>query len=91
MIFLIDGNQKDNILLQEGDVIRIPYYKNRVTVSGNVKREGKFEMLDSETFNDLLNYCGGFTDNAYSGAVTVIRITDTEKKIIDLEASSTNL
>ena len=63
--FLVYGNQKDNILLQEGDVIRIPYYKNRVTLSGNVKRQGKFEMLDNETFNDLLKYSGGFTDDAY--------------------------
>ncbi len=85
--FLAKGNQKDNILLQEGDVIRIPYYKNRVKLSGNVKREGKFEMLDNENFNDLLEYSGGFTDNAYRGAVTVFRVTDTEKKIIDLEAS----
>lgn len=85
--FLVEGNQSGNILLQEGDVIRIPYYKNRVAISGNVKREGKFEMLDNETFSDLLKYSGGFTDNAYRGAVTVIRITDIEKKIIDLEAS----
>jgi protein involved in polysaccharide export with SLBB domain len=84
--FLVEGNQKDNIILQEGDVIRIPYYKNRITLSGNVKREGKFEMLNNETFSDLLKYSGGFTDNAYRGAVTVIRITNTEKKIIDLEA-----
>lgn len=88
--FLIKGNKKDNIILQEGDVIRIPYYKNRVTISGNVKREGKFEMLDSETFSDLLNYCGGFMDNAFRGTVTVIRITDTEKKIIDLKFSQYN-
>jgi protein involved in polysaccharide export with SLBB domain len=88
--FLIGGNQKDNILLQEGDVIRIPYYKNRVVISGNVKREGKFEMLDTETFNDLLKYCGGFTDNAYRGAVTVIRLTDTEKKILDVPSSQYN-
>lgn len=88
--FLVDGNQKDNILLQEGDVIRIPYYKKRVMLSGNVKREGKFEMLESETFNDLLKYSGGFTDNAYRGAVTVIRITDTEKKVIDLSSSGYN-
>jgi len=88
--FLVDGNKKDNILLQEGDVIRIPYFKNRVTLSGKVKREGKYEMLDSETFNDLLKYSGGFTDEAYRGAVTVIRITDTEKKIIDLTVSQFN-
>jgi len=84
--FLSDGNQKDNILLQEGDVIRIPYYKNRVTLSGDVKRVGKYEMLDDESFTDLLKYSGGFTDDAYRGAVTVTRITNTEKKIIDLEA-----
>lgn len=85
--FLVNGNQKDNIILQEGDVIRIPYYKNRVTITGNVKREGKFEMLDNETFSHLLTYSGGFTDNAYRGAVTVVRITNTEKKIIDLPSS----
>jgi protein involved in polysaccharide export with SLBB domain len=85
--FLVNGNQKGNIFLQEGDVIRIPYYKDRVKISGKVKREGKFEMLDTESFNDLLKYCGGFTDDAYRGAVTVIRITDTERKIIDVESS----
>jgi len=85
--FLVNGNQKDNILLQEGDVVRIPYYKNRVILSGNIKRPGKFEMLDNETFNDLLNFSGGFTDNAYRGAVTVVRQTDTEKKIIDVNAN----
>jgi protein involved in polysaccharide export with SLBB domain len=85
--FLVNGNQKDNILLQEGDVVRIPYYKNRVILSGNIKRPGKFEMLDNETFNDLLNFSGGFTDNAYRGAVTVVRQTATEKKIIDINAS----
>lgn len=88
--FLVEGNQKDNILLQEGDVIRIPYYKNRIFLSGEVKRPGKFEMLDNETFDHLLKYSGGFNDNAYRGAVTVIRLTDTEKKIIDVNADQYN-
>lgn len=85
--FLVYGNQKDNILLQEGDVVRIPYYNNRVTLKGNVKREGKYEMLDRESFENLLQYSGGFTDNAYRGAVTVERITDSVRKIIDLPSS----
>lgn len=84
--FLVYGNQKDNILLQEGDVIRIPYYDNRVIISGNVKRVGKFEMLNHETFSDLLKYSGGFTDIAYRGNVTVSRITDSTRKIIDLSS-----
>ncbi|MEP6674202.1 MAG: SLBB domain-containing protein [Ferruginibacter sp.] len=85
--FLTEGNQKDNILLQEGDVIRIPYYKNRVSLAGEVRRRGKFELLPNETFQDLLKYSGGFNDIAYRAAVSVTRITEKEKKIIDLEAS----
>lgn len=85
--FLVYGNQRDNILLQEGDVIRIPYYSNRVSITGNVKREGKFEMLDGEKFSNLLHYCGGFTDVAFRGAVSVSRITDSVRKIIDLPSS----
>ena len=55
-----------------------------------MKRNGKFEMLDNETFGDLLKYSGGFTDDAFKGTVTVIRITDSEKKIIDLNSSHFN-
>lgn len=86
--FLVRGNQTDNVLLQEGDVVRIPYFKNRVTIEGNVKRPGKYELLNNETFGSLLAFSGGFTDFAYRGAVSLIRITDKEKKIIDLNASA---
>ncbi len=85
--FLMEGDQKNNILLQEGDVIRIPYYKNRVKLDGEVKRAGKYELLENETFKNLLQYSGGFNDAAYKGAVTVVRITDKAKKIVDLDAS----
>lgn len=83
--FLLKGNQKDNVLLQEGDVIRIPYYKNRVSIEGEIKRKGKFEMLDKENFNDLLEFCGGFTDNAFKGSVSVERIAEKEKTMLDLD------
>ena len=85
--FLTKGNQKDNILLQEGDVIRIPFYINRVVLKGEVRRPAKFELLQGETFSNLLEYAGGFTDNAYKASVSVIRITDKERKIIDLDVT----
>ncbi len=82
--FLVYGDLKGNYLLKEGDVIRIPYYENRVTLIGNVKREGKFEMTDGETFQNLLKFSGGFNDLAYRGLVTITRITDSTRRIIDL-------
>ena len=82
--FLLKGNQSDNILLQEGDLVRIPYYKSRVTIKGHVKHPGKFEMVPGETFSNLLDYCGGFTDYAYKAGVSIYQLTETEQRILDL-------
>ena len=82
--FLLKGDQKDNVLLQEGDVIRVPYYSTRVIINGNVKHTGKYEMAGGETFVDLLNFCGGFADNAYKAGVTVYQLTEKDRQIKDL-------
>jgi len=82
--FLLKGDQKDNVLLRDGDVIRIPYYTTRVMLNGNVKRKGKYELIDGETFEQVLQFSGGFADNAYKAAITVYQLTDTERKIIDV-------
>lgn len=88
--FLLKGDQRDNVLLSEGDVIRIPYYITRVMLNGNVKLPGKFELVNGETFDDVLQFCGGFSDDAYKSAVTIYQLTDTEKKITDLSKSQYN-
>ena len=85
--FLLKASQSDNILLQEGDIVRIPYYKTRVSVKGHVKHPGKFEMVPGETFSQLLEYCGGFTDDAYKANVTVYQLTEKEQRIMDLESN----
>lgn len=85
--FLISGNQEDNVGLKDNDVIRIPTYKNRVTVEGEVKRPGIFEMKEGETFEDLLKFTSGFNDQAYKASVSVIQKTDKEFKVKDLNAS----
>ena len=85
--FLARGNQKDNVLLNEGDVIRIPYYKTRVVLNGNVRHKGKYELIEGETFDHLLQYSGGFSDDAYKAAVSVYQYTENERKITDLSKS----
>jgi protein involved in polysaccharide export with SLBB domain len=82
--FLLKGNQKDNILLREGDVVRIPYYITRVILNGNVKHKGKYELTEGETFDNVLQYSGGFADDAYKAAVTIYQLTEKERKITDL-------
>ena len=86
--FLLMGDRKDNLLLQEQDVIRIPYYTTRVIVDGAVKRTGKFELQPNENFDQLLTYSGGFSDSAYRSAVQVTRITDTGMVLSDVAATN---
>ncbi len=86
--FLLKGDQKDNVLLQEGDVIRIPYYLTRISLNGNIKHKGKFEVAEGETFDKLLTFCGGFADDAYKASVTIYQLTEKERRILDLPNSS---
>ena len=84
--FLLSGVVKDNVRLQENDIIRIPVYKTRVEIEGEVKRPGIFEMLPGETVKDLLFFTGGFTDSAYRASLKVIQLTDKERKVKDLSS-----
>ncbi|MBO6523649.1 MAG: SLBB domain-containing protein [Balneolaceae bacterium] len=82
--FLVSGSSKDNITLQDQDIIKVDPYINRVTIVGEARRTGFFETKEGETFQDLLNFSGGFSENAYTKRLTVERNTATEKSIIDI-------
>jgi protein involved in polysaccharide export with SLBB domain len=85
--FLVNGNQSDNIGLKDNDVIRIPAYTQRVTLEGQLKRPGIFEMKKGESFTDLLSFASGFTDVAYTASVTVLQKTAKEFKVRDIKAT----
>lgn len=82
--FLTKGDQKGNVSLHDQDVIRIPAYKVRVSLEGQVKRTGLFEMKDGETVNNLINFAGGFADSAYTASITAYSITNKENRILDI-------
>src|SRR5690606_2250475 len=82
--FLLRGDLKNNIRVQDQDIIRGPVYQKRVEVVGEVKRPAIFEMKDDENFNDILAFAGGFTERAYKARVKVLGNTDTEQKIADV-------
>jgi protein involved in polysaccharide export with SLBB domain len=85
--FLVNGNQSDNIGLKDNDVIRIPAYSQRVTLEGEVKRPGVFEMKRGESFKDLLTFASGFNESAYTASVNVIQKTSNDFKVKDIKAT----
>ena len=82
--FLQYGDQSQNIGLKDNDIIRVPAYKSRVELTGEVKRPGIFEVIGNESFSQILEYAGGFSDNAYSAMVKIIQKNDKEKLVKDL-------
>ena len=88
--FLVKGDQSDNVSLKDNDVIRIPAYTQRVTVEGEVKRPGIFEMRKGEKFSDLLSFASGFNEFAYTASVNVLQKTGKEFKVHDINESEYN-
>ena len=85
--FLLHGDQTDNIGLQDNDVIRVPAYKKRVELQGQVKRPGIFEVLPGDSFAGILDFASGFTDTAYQSSVKIFQRNDKERKVADLAAA----
>lgn len=86
--FLLRGFQTNNIRLQDNDIIRIPTYRVRVEMTGEVKRPALFEVLPNESLKDVISFAGGFTDQAYSARIKVLQNTDKERKITDVFSSA---
>ena len=83
--YIINGRSHSDIRLQEGDVILASPYDALVLIQGKIKRPMYYEMKSSESVLTLINYAGGFTNDAYSSAVTVERNNNKEKTICTVD------
>lgn len=82
--FLLKGEQKENIRLQDQDVIFISPYIAHAEVKGEVKRPLIYEVKKQETLADLLAFTGGYTGKAYSSLVKLYRKNGREHQILDV-------
>jgi protein involved in polysaccharide export with SLBB domain len=82
--FMQNGDQSQNMGLKDRDVIKVPPYKGRIEIKGQVKRPGIFELNATENFKQFLQYAGGFDDTAYTAWVKVIQKNEKEKAVKDL-------
>ena len=88
--FMIGNNDFSNVRVLDGDIVHIPLVKNRVEVRGEVKRQKNYELLDSESLEDLINFAGGVTEFA-SSKVVVRDIVPIPERLSDDTAQYGNL
>lgn len=79
--YLLKG-KTNTTKLQDQDVLLVKSYQNLVTVEGAVKRPGIYELNDSETLADLINYFGGFTPNSYTNLFVIERLDEGKLKSV---------
>ena len=71
--YILNGRLAGNIRLQENDVIVVGPYDCLVGVQGHVKRQMFYEMRPNESVAQVIQYAGGFTGDAYTKSVRLVR------------------
>ena len=81
--FIREGKMDDTIL-EEGDIINVPTYDILVDIAGNVRRPMSYELKEGETIADLIDYAAGFTGDAYTKNIRMIRRNGSEYQIFTI-------
>ncbi len=73
---LITGIFNLNKRLRSGDVVFVEPINNIVAINGAVKRPAKYELLDGQTLDHVINYANGITNSADLKNIFLDRILD---------------
>ena len=82
--FLMTGNLKNNITLQDNDVIIIEPNQSKVIIDGAINRRGIYEAKPGESLQELLGYAGGFREDANRSLISVFRYNGNQRTVIDI-------
>jgi protein involved in polysaccharide export with SLBB domain len=89
--FLLNGDLSKNILLKDDDIIKVHPYAVRLTLTGAVKKPAIFESAPGESLGTIIEkYAGGFADVANKNKISVTRIGDMGKTILNVDQNSLN-
>ena len=88
--YLTKGDSRGDIRLQDNDVIIVGNYECLVEVRGKVKRPMFYEMRKNESVQRVLELAGGFTGDAYTKSVRLVRKSGDEYSIHNIEEFELN-
>lgn len=63
--FLLKGSVDSDVVLQDGDVIFIPFIENSVNLGGAFKRPHRYEFIEGESVKDAIYLAGGFNSEVF--------------------------
>lgn len=88
--FLLKGSLQNDIKLQDGDVVFVPFFGNTAKVGGAFKRPANYEVLENETVKDVIELAGGYKLDVPKDAQVELSYYDesSKKRIFKLLSNS---
>ena len=83
--YMLNGKLTGNVRLADNDVIVVGPYDCLVNITGKVKRPMWYEMKKNESVGTILKYAGGFTGDAYTKSVRLVRKTGKEYSVFNVD------
>ena len=69
----LQGSKDLDLLLRDGDVVRVERLVSSIRVDGEVRRPGILNFVQGESVEDYVAQVGGYTNRAWRGKVRVTR------------------
>ena len=79
--YLNSGDVGRKIYLQNNDFVLVTFVNKKVFATGQFKRPMYYQLKTNEGIKDLIKYAGGFTPDAFSSGVKVIRTENETQEI----------
>ncbi len=84
---VLQGKEKDNFILEDGDNIYVAEQRRLVYVLGQVNMPGAFDYKEGRRLTEYVSLAGGLKDRADLGKVAVIREENGESRVIPINLS----
>jgi protein involved in polysaccharide export with SLBB domain len=90
--FFTEGSTQIDMPISDGDIVFVPVTGPQVTVRGEIRRPGVYELLGGEPLQNVLNLAGGAKPDAYLGRVLVDRIDPGDsRKVLDCNLTAAGI
>ena len=83
--YLHSGATSGDPLLHSGDVVFVPPVGKQATITGAVRREAVYELLEGEGLRELVDFAGGLLPAASTNYALVNRILPPSERSNDIE------
>lgn len=82
--YLLEGNY-DPIFLQSNDYVFVPVQGKVVKIEGDIKRPMRYELIEGENLNALIEFAGGLNYHARTNNIQIRRYENGKSVLMDID------